>query len=75
MMFAPIGPFHVPSAFRSLKASASSSSAQVALRRLSRVMDDLAERVGTGSVAGQAVGSARLGHWDMTWVLLQLVDY
>ena len=67
---------NVPSAFRSLKASASSSSAQVALRRLSRVMDDLAERVGNGSVAGQAVGSAgRLGQWDMTWVLLQLVDY
>lgn len=37
------------------EASASSSSAQEALRRLSAVMDDLAERVGNGSVAGQAL--------------------
>ena len=45
-----------PFAFRRrvAEASASSSSAQEALRRLSAVKDDLAERVGNGSVAGQA---------------------
>eukprot|EP00435_Cladocopium_sp_Y103_P061344 s1402_g23.t1 len=55
-------PFHCPRAlpedfdsWSPKEASASSWSAQVALRRLSEVMDDLAQRVGDGSVAGQAL--------------------